>query len=79
MADEQFYKRVKGPMNNYEDWYYLCQTENGAIEVRHVWSHVSPQLQTNSGSQSYTLDDFMKSQVVHTGAQIALRERLKLA
>jgi hypothetical protein len=79
MANEEFYKRVKGPMQNYEDWYYLTKTEEGAGEVVHQWSHVSPKLQSNSGSKKYTVDEFLGTADVDIGAKAALKEWLARA
>lgn len=76
MQKDQFFKRVKGPMDNYEDWYYLVRDADGQLSVEHSWCHVTPSLQSDSGSEIYTIEDFMKSRNVHTGAQVALRDRL---
>lgn len=73
MSGKLIYKRVKGPMDNYEDWYYLYQTEAGPI-VRHEWSHVSPSLSQNHGSKDYSIQDFMVSDEVHTAAKVELRK-----
>jgi hypothetical protein len=79
MAREEFYKRVKGPMQNYEDWYYLIVAELGTLEVVHDWSHVSPRLQTNSGSKKYTVDEFLSDEGVDSSAKTALKARLAQA
>ncbi|SDF03160.1 hypothetical protein [Sulfitobacter delicatus] len=76
MAKTQFYKRVKGPMDNYEDWYYLETKPDGSQEVLHDWSHVTPSLKTNSGSKSYTVEDFLAAEDVRVDAKTALREHL---
>lgn len=76
MAKKQFYKRVKGPMQNYEDWYYFEEQPDGTRVVTHEWSHVSPRLESNSGSKAYSVDEFLDDREVSTSAQHALREML---
>ena len=75
MASKQFYERIKGPMNNYEDW-YSYRVENDEIVVTHTWSHVSPSLSANHGSKDYTFDEFQKSSDIDTAAKIALDHEL---
>lgn len=77
MPKVQFYSRVKGPMDNYEDWYYLEKLETGEYQVTHSWSHVTPKLKSNSGSKTYSVTEFMGSPDVHTGAKTELDKRLK--
>ncbi|WP_170367828.1 hypothetical protein [Ruegeria arenilitoris] len=77
MKKVEIYKRVKGPMDNYEDWYYLQADEESFFSVLHEWSHVSPNLKTNTGSKQYTIEDFLASSDVHTGAQAAVREKMR--
>lgn len=76
MASKQFFERIKGPMNNYEDW-YSYRVENDEIIVTHTWSHVSPSLSANHGSKDYTFDAFQKSSDIETAAKIALDDELK--
>ena len=75
MSGKQFYERIKGPMNNYEDW-YSYRIENGKLIVTHTWSHVSPSLSQNSGSNEYSLESFFEDSNVHSGAKAALRDVL---
>lgn len=77
MGSRQFYKRVKGPMDNYEDWYYLKQGDDGALVVEHVWSYVSPSLSQDHGREEYSITDFMSKKGADTGAKIALKNLLK--
>jgi len=58
-------------MDNYEDCYYLAKLEDGQLQVEHSWSHVTPSLKSDSGSQTYTMDEFTQSTDVHSNAQIA--------
>jgi hypothetical protein len=76
VSGKQFFERIKGPMNNYEDW-YSYRIENGHVIVTHDWSHVSPSLSANHGSKEYTFEEFQKSEEVHVGAKVALDEALK--
>ena len=76
MEKKLLYKRVKGPMDNYEDWYYLVKLDDGQLQVEHSWSHVTPSLKIDSGSQTYTVDEFTQSTDVHSNAQIALKDAL---
>jgi hypothetical protein len=76
VSSKQFFERIKGPMNNYEDW-YSYRNENDGIIVTHTWSHVSPNLSANHGSKDYTVDEFQKSEDVHAGAKVTLDEALK--
>ncbi len=77
MSKEQFYKKTKGPMDNYEDW-YSYEAHNGKIVITHTWDHVSPSLKTNNGSKEYTLEDFYKSQEVQQEARDALTNHVQL-
>ena len=76
MSGKQFFERIKGPMNNYEDW-YSYRIENDRVIVTHTWSHVSPSLSANHGSKEYSIDEFQKSEDVHVGAKVAFDEALK--
>lgn len=76
MSNTKFYERIKGPMNNYEDWYYF-RIEGDAVIITHSWSHVSPSLSSDHGEKEYTLEDFKRSDDVHIGAKVALDEALK--
>lgn len=76
MSGKQFYERVKGPMNNYEDW-YSYRIEDGKVIVTHTWDHVSPSLAKSSGSNEYSLKEFFEEPSVHSGATSALRDVLK--
>lgn len=76
MASEQFYKRVKGPMDNYEDWYEFEELPSGQQLVTHSWSHVTPSLASNSGSKTYTVEEFLNSTDANTNAQVELRNAL---
>jgi len=72
---KKFFERIKGPMDNYEDWYHY-DVENDQVIVTHSWSHVSPKLSSSSGSKKYTLDEFKISKDVDHGAKIALDKAL---
>jgi len=76
MARKEFYKRVKGPMDNYEDWYILDDTQDAKLLVIHQWSHVTHKLAVNSGSNTYTVEEFLGDPAVSTDAQRALRAYL---
>jgi hypothetical protein len=76
MSNKQFYGRVKGPMNNYEDW-YSYSTDNGVQTITHSWCHVSPSLESNQGTKTYTLEEFQKSIDVSSDAKVALDKALK--
>lgn len=76
MARKQFYKLIKGPMQNYEDWYYFEEQPDGTRVVIHEWSHVSPRLENNSGLQTYSVDEFLDDREVSASAKNALREML---
>ena len=56
----QFHFRAKGPMANYEDWYYLVIADDGSQSVEHEWDHVNPykSSQANKGTKKYSLDAF---------------------
>lgn len=75
MASKQFYERIKGPMNNYEDWYSYSK-DDGAVTITHTWSHVSPSLEANHGSKTYTLEEFQKNPDIRTDAKTALDKAL---
>lgn len=72
---KRFFEQIKGPMNNYEDWYEYG-VENDQVIVTHSWSHVSPKLSSSSGSKKYTLDDFKISNDVDHSAKVALEKAL---
>ncbi|MDG1739298.1 MAG: hypothetical protein P8L68_19020 [Paracoccaceae bacterium] len=74
MAKTKFYERIKGPMDNYEDWYYWERKDDGSVMITHEWSHVTPRLKSNSGSNSYNFEEFMASSDVHSGAKSALQD-----
>lgn len=76
MPSEQFYKRIKGPMDNYEDWYDLEELPGGQQVVTHSWSYVTPSLASNSGSETYSVDEFLNSTEANTNAQVELRRLL---
>ena len=76
MSNKQFFKKAKGPMDNYEDW-YSYRTENEEIVITHEWCYVSPSLVKNNGSKEFALDDFYQSGEVHEAAKAALRDTLK--
>jgi len=75
MASKQFYERIKGPMNNYEDW-YSYSIEDGEVTITHTWSHVSPSLESNDGTKKYTLEEFRQNPDVRTDAKTALDKAL---
>lgn len=72
---KRFFEQIKGPMDNYEDWYEY-DVENDQIIVTHSWSHVSPRLSSSSGSKKYTLDEFKFSNDVDRSAKVALDKAL---
>lgn len=76
MPSEQFYQRVKGPSDNYEDWYDLEERPGGQLVVIHSWSHVTPSLASNSGSKTYSVEDFLNSSEASTNARVELRKVL---
>lgn len=76
MSNKQFYERVKGPMNNYEDW-YSYSNDDGELTITHSWCHVSPSLESNQGTKTYTLEEFRKSTDVRSDAKAALDRALK--
>jgi hypothetical protein len=76
MEKEKFHQRIKGPMNNYEDWYHLVKAEDGQLHVEHSWSYVSPSLKGDDGTQTYTVDEFMQSKGVDAAAKVALEKWL---
>lgn len=37
---KEFARSAKGPVNNNEDWWYLCRdTDSGDVFVLHEWAH----------------------------------------
>ena len=67
-----FYKRTKGNMGQYEDWWTL-RTEGEQQVVTHSWSHIKLKgLETNEGQRSYTQEEFLSGDH-DAGAQAALR------
>ncbi|MGX9990840.1 hypothetical protein ACS4RR_016945 [Rhizobium sp. Z1P35] len=76
MSRKQFFKRVKGHVSQYEDWYYLVE-EGGVTFVEHEWDHVTVNgLAQNTGTQRYTVDEFLAGDHYY-GAQAALKEALR--
>ena len=76
MSNKQFYKHIKGPMNNNEDW-YSYSNDDGEITITHEWCHVSPSLKSHSGTKTYTLDEFQNSTGVNSNAKAALEQALQ--
>ncbi|NOG74197.1 hypothetical protein [Roseicella sp. DB1501] len=56
----EFYKTVKGPMANDEDWWRLVyDTEKRRLYVEHEWSHVPLRGAGNSGTDEYDINAFL--------------------
>ena len=54
IISEEISKRIKGTLNQTEDWWHLClDTETGRFFVRHDWDHVA----LNSLSQDVGSDE----------------------
>lgn len=76
MKRTQIFKRVKGNVSQYEDWWYLVEEEDGSKWVEHEWDHVTLNgLAHNAGTKRYTVDDFLGGSHYY-GAQSALKEHL---
>lgn len=72
----QFYKRTKGHLGQYEDWWNLNE-KDGIKTVTHLWSHTKVNgLNTNSGHKEYSVDEFLTGDH-HTGAKSALSQQLE--
>lgn len=57
---ELIYKKTKGHLGQYEDWWYLRTKEDGSKTVIHEWSHTQVSgLNTNSGEETYTVENFL--------------------
>lgn len=78
MKRTEFFKRVKGHLSQYEDWYYLVEEEDGNKYVEHDWDHVTVgDLSQNVGTKRYTVEEFLRGDH-YTGAQTALEKLLGL-
>ncbi|MDX0623483.1 hypothetical protein CN059_08435 [Sinorhizobium medicae] len=76
MSRTQFFKRVKGHVSQYEDWYYLVEEDDGKKYVEHEWDHVTVNgLSQNVGTKRYTVEEFLGGDHF-TGAQVALQKLL---
>jgi hypothetical protein len=56
----EFYKTVKGPQDNHEDWWRLVyDSENRKLYVEHEWSHVPLRGAGNSGTNKHDINAFL--------------------
>jgi|TARA_B110000908_G_C10099719_1_gene377980 hypothetical protein len=76
MSNKQFYKHIKGPMNNNEDW-YSYSNDDGEFTITHEWCHVPPKGVSNNGTKTYTPDEFQNSTDVRSEAKAALKKALQ--
>ncbi|WLA68545.1 hypothetical protein [Bradyrhizobium diazoefficiens] len=68
-------RSAKGPVNNNEDWWYLCRdTDTGNVFVVHEWAHtdVAKSGKSDVGSTHIELSNFL-AETRPTGAQKELR------
>ena len=77
MKRTQIFKRVKGHVSQYEDWWYLIEEDDGSKYVEHQWDHVTVNgLSQDAGTERYKIDDFMNGNHF-TGAKTALEAYLR--
>ncbi len=60
IISEQIAKRIKGPMQETEDWWDLCyDTEAKRFFILHRWDHVALNgLNQNAGSEEHDADSW---------------------
>lgn len=72
----ELYKKVKGHMGQYEDWWNLRENEEG-MHVVHSWNHVTVRTSAvQDGSKTYSIEDFLADDHPEP-AKKALREHLE--
>lgn len=57
----QFHERIKGSLQEIEDWWDLVTDDNGHSRVRHTWSHHDPyrNRRPDEGEAFYEIDEFL--------------------
>lgn len=73
----QFHERIKGSLQETEDWWHLEIEDSGHRRVRHSWSHHDPygNHKPNEGEAFYEIDDFLAGEADEE-AKKKLRELL---
>lgn len=73
----EFYKRTKGHMSQYEDWWHLRINDEGQQVVVHSWDYVRVgTLERNDGSKTYSIAEFLAGEN-NEQAKSKLREVLQ--
>ncbi len=74
----QFHQRIKGSLQETEDWWCLVVEDDGTTCVEHEWSHVDPygKRAPRAGTQRIPVDDFLAGDH-DTAAKDNLAELLK--
>jgi hypothetical protein len=71
-------ERLKGTMQETEDWWHLMRDDDGSLFVEHSWSHTSlNSLTTDNGETRIEIEAFLESDHPWASpAKAALREYL---
>lgn len=61
----QFHERIKGSLQETEDWWHLVTDDEGHRRVRHTWSHHDPyrNRKPDEGEAFYEIDEFFAGNV----------------